>query len=62
MSWISEKDLDIGPIIRSMSINEEAMKAVQQMNRAITFGASSLTRVQEESIATTVAAINECRY
>jgi len=32
------------------------------MNRYITFGASALTRVQEEAIATTVSVANSCRY
>ena len=45
-----------------MSINENAMKAVQNLNANITFGSSALTRVQEECIATVVAAVNSCRY
>ena len=45
-----------------MSINENAMKAVQNLNANITFGSSALTRVQEECISTVVAAANTCRY
>ena len=45
-----------------MSLNPRALKGVRDMNGAITFGASALTRVQEESIATTVANVNRCRY
>lgn len=49
-------------IIGVMSLNPRALKAVRDMNSAITFGASVLTRVQEESIATVVANANSCRY
>ena len=44
-----------------MSINRKAMEAVHDANIAITFGASALTRVQEEAIATAVV-VNKCRY
>ena len=49
-------------IIGVMSLNPRALKGVRDMNSAITFGASVLTRVQEESIATVVANANSCRY
>ncbi len=62
MSWIEEAKVDVGPVISAMSINKQAMEAVQNMNAAITFGASALTRVQEEAIATAVSATNNCRY
>ena len=62
MSWITEADVKLPPIIKCMSINETALAAVLGMNRAITFGASALTRVQEEAIATTVSAANHCRF
>jgi len=62
MSWIREEQLNVPPIMRCMSINPGAMKAVQELNQAVHFGASALTRVQEEAIATTVAVINKCRY
>jgi len=52
----------MGPIMSVMSLNPRALKGVRDMNGAITFGASVLTRVQEESIATTVASVNKCRY
>ena len=45
-----------------MSINKKAMEAVRNLNTNITFGASVLTRVQEEAISTVVAAANTCRY
>ena len=62
MAWITEADVKLSPIIKSMSINDTAMQAVRNMNRDITFGSSALTRVQEEAIATTVSAANHCRY
>ena len=62
MSWIEEAKVDLSPVISVMSINKQAMEAVQNMNAAITFGASALTRVQEEAIATAVSATNNCRY
>ena len=62
MAWIREEDLDVANIIRVMSINPRAMMAVQGFNREITFGASPLTRVQEEAIATTVSVINRCHF
>ena len=62
MSWIEEAKVDLSPVISVMSINKQAMEAVQNMNAAITFGASALTRVQEEAIATAVSAANNCRY
>jgi hypothetical protein len=46
-----------------MSIRHDAMEAVANLNANVTFGSSALTRVQEEeAIATTVAAANQCRY
>ncbi|MCH8206068.1 MAG: hypothetical protein IH956_03590 [Chloroflexi bacterium] len=62
MSWIREEDLDLSNVINVMSINPQAMRAVQRLNAAVTFGASSLTRVQEEAIATTVSVMNSCRF
>ena len=62
MAWIREEDLDLSPVIRIMSINPQAMEAVQHLNAAVTFGSSALTRVQEEAIATVVSAANRCRY
>ena len=62
MSWIEEAKADLPPVISVMSINQQAMEAVQNMNANITFGSSTLTRVQEEAIATAVSAVNRCRY
>lgn len=62
MTWIRQEDVGRPGIIGSMSINPKMMEAVQNLNRAISFGASELTRVQEESIAVAVSVINRCRY
>ena len=62
MAWIRQEEVQFGNIIKIMSINEVAMKAVQSVNQAVTFGASALTRTQEEAIATTVSVVNKCRY
>ena len=62
MAWIRTEDVGAPGIIGVMSINQLMMEAVRNVNQAITFGASALTRVQEESIATTVSVLNRCRY
>jgi hypothetical protein len=62
MPWIREENIGKAAVIQVMSILPSAMDAVAEMNSKITFGASTLTRVQEEAISTTVAAINHCRY
>ena len=64
MPWIREAEerLHWANVINIMSINPKAMQAVSDMNNAVTFGASALTRTQEEAIATAVSAQNECRF
>lgn len=63
MSWIREEiNKDLPNFARAMSINPTALQAVDQLGDAVSFGASTLTRVQEEAIATTVSVINKCRY
>ena len=62
MAWIKHEQVPVDRVIKVMSINEDAMKAVEGLNQAVTFGASALTGVQEEAIATAVSVINKCRY
>ena len=62
MSWIREEDVPLSNVIKVMSINAKAMEAVSSLNQSVSFGPSTLTRVQEEAIATTVSALNQCRY
>ncbi len=59
MSWIREEiNQDLANFAKAMSINPTAMQAVNQLGDAVSFGASTLSRVQEEAIATTVSVIN----
>ena len=65
MSWIRETDTKSGdppPVIKVMSINPAAMESVTNLGQALFFGGSTLTRVQEEAIATVGSVINKCRY
>ena len=62
MAWIREEDLNLANVIKVMSIDPGAMQSVLGLNEAISWGASTLTRVQEEAIATTVSVINRCRF
>ena len=48
--------------MQCMSLHPEAIPAVSGLNRTVTFGGSTLTRPQEEMIATIVSVINECDY
>ena len=47
MSWIREEDVNLPEVIKVMSIQPKAMEAVQQLNMAVTFGGSVLTRVRK---------------
>lgn len=49
-------------VIAPMKLNPRALRAVLQMNDAVTFGGSTLGRRREELIATTVSSLNECFY
>ena len=63
MSWIREESNNgLANFVKAMSINPAAVQAINQLGDAVSFGASTLTRVQEEAIATTVSVINRCRY
>ena len=63
MSWIREEiNNDLANFVKAMSINPPAVQAINQVGDAVSFGASTLTRVQEEAIATTGSVINRCRY
>ena len=63
MSWIREEsNNELANFVKAMSINPTAVQAINQLGDAVSFGASTLTRAQEEAIATTVSVINRCRY
>ncbi len=65
MTWIKEDenvDSNLSATAKAVSITPRVMDAVLHINEAISNGASALTRVQEESIATVVSVANKCRY
>ncbi len=65
MSWIKEAKLkghDLPPLFQAVSLNAPALEALKQLNEAVAFGNSALSRVQEEAIAAVVAAANRCRH
>ena len=63
MSWIEAADqTDLPEIFRVLSINSQALDVVRQLNEGLAFGNSTLSRVQEEAIATVVSVANHCRY
>jgi alkylhydroperoxidase family enzyme len=63
MPWIDQDDeLGLANVIKIMSLRPQAMQAVMDLNQAVSFGGSALTRIQEEAIATTVGVVNRCRF
>jgi hypothetical protein len=49
-------------VVAAMKPNPAAMRAVLQMNAAVTFGGSTLGQYTEELIATATSALNQCFY
>ena len=49
-------------IMQSFSLKPEVLAAVARMFTTGTFGASNLSRMQEEMIATVVSSLNQCHY
>jgi hypothetical protein len=49
-------------VMQSLSLKPEVLAAVARVFTTGTFGASSLSRVQEETIATVVSSLNNCHY
>ena len=63
MSWVQQADLPELPVVfGALSLNSQALEVVEQLNEGLAFGNSTLTRVQEEAIATVVSVANRCRY
>lgn len=52
----------VANVIACMGLRPEALRGVWQMNMGITFGASTLGRIREEMIATSVSVLNRCHY
>ncbi|MEP6694515.1 MAG: hypothetical protein ABJB39_07715 [Chloroflexota bacterium] len=44
------------------TLNGPALKVVTELNKAVRFGPSDLTRVQRELIAAYVSALNDCTF
>ncbi len=49
-------------VVAPMKIAPRTLRAVMQMNAAVTFGGSVLGRLREELVATTVSLVDECFY
>ena len=49
-------------IMQSFSLKPEVLAAVARVFTTGTFGSSSLSRTQEEMIATVVSSLNQCHY
>jgi hypothetical protein len=69
MSWIKEVPIEASSepwsrsnIMRSMSLNPQAVLGVSELSKACLFGGSRLTRIQEEIIITTASSLNGCFY
>ena len=64
MSWVDEDAQTEGManILRSHSLNPEALAAHLRLYRTIMFGESPLSRVEREAIAVAVSAANDCHY
>ncbi len=65
MPWIAEipsGEAGLPAIFQAISLHPEGLEQVKQLNETLAFGSSALSRVQEEAIATVVAAANQCRY
>jgi len=49
-------------VVAALKPNPANLRAVVQMNMAVSFGGSTLGRRREELIATAVSALNDCFY
>ena len=49
-------------IVRAMSLRPSVLKRSLELDRAIMFGPSGLTRQQRELLAVVVSRANECHY
>ena len=57
-----EQGLPFPAVIAAMKPSPKALRAVMQMNQAVTFGGSSLGQRTEEMLATTTSILNDCFY
>jgi len=59
---MGERGGRLPPVLQVMSLNPAAFARVDELNRTVSFGGSSLGRRREEMIATLVSALNHCDY
>ena len=52
----------VPPIIQTMSLRPDFMKAIREAVNAVHFRDGALTRAQHEMVASYVSALNRCRY
>lgn len=52
----------LSPALQIASLSPKAMRALNRLNRTITFGGSRLGRRREEILSVVVSAINGCHY
>lgn len=52
----------VAHILKSHSLNQEALKAHYALYRTIMFRPSGLSRAEREAVATVVSALNHCHY
>lgn len=52
----------LSPALQVVSLNPKALRALNKLNRAVTFGASRLGRRREEILSVVVSARNGCHY
>ena len=57
-----DENRPVPAVVDAMKPNPRAMRAILQMNMAVTFGGSTLGQFREELLATTVSALKECFY
>lgn len=61
LNW-RKRGLAVPSILSIMKPSPKVLRAVSQMNDAVTFGGSTLGQRKEELIATSVSILNDCFY
>ena len=49
-------------VLSVLSLNPRALQSLRALNRAVTFGGSTLGRRREEMLATAISTWNDCHY
>jgi alkylhydroperoxidase family enzyme len=52
----------LSPALQVVSLNPKALRTLNKLNRAVTFGASRLGRRREEILSVVVSRRNGCHY